>query len=158
MNAEDNVRLTALADLFPDHLEAAKKDIRKRLATSFQVSDDQCFVGFDAYQKLIDSDVDVVLLATSPHYRPQHLRAAIDAGKHVFCEKPVAVDPVGVRSVLETTSLPRRKDSTSSLASAGDMTSACAKRSAASRKAPSGTSWPCTRTISPARSGYAPTT
>ena len=53
-------------------------------------------------RQLIDSDVDVVLLATTPHYRPLHLQAAVAAGKHVFCEKPVAVDPVGVRSVLAT--------------------------------------------------------
>ncbi len=59
-------------------------------------------MGFDAYQKVIDSGVDVVLLATPPHFRPIHLKAAIDAGKHVFCEKPVAVDAPGVRSVLAT--------------------------------------------------------
>ncbi len=109
MHAEDNVRLTALADLFPEPLEAAKKDIPNEIGEKYQVSDDQCFVGFDAYQQLIDGDVDVVLLATTPHYRPQHLRAAIEAGKHVFCEKPVAVDPVGVRSVLETTELAKKK-------------------------------------------------
>ncbi len=59
--------------------------------------------------KLIDTDVDVVLLCTTPHYRPAQLRAAVEAGKHVFCEKPVAVDPVGVRSVLETTDLATKK-------------------------------------------------
>ena len=66
------------------------------------VDAEHCFVGFDAYQKLIDSGVDVVLLATSPHFRPIHLKACVDAGKHVFCEKPVAVDGPGVRSVLAT--------------------------------------------------------
>ncbi len=109
MNAEDNVCLTALADLFPDHVEAAKKSISQEVGAKYQVTDDQCFVGFDAYQKLIDSGVDVVLLATTPHYRPQHLRAAVEAGKHIFCEKPVAVDPVGVRSVLESTELAKKK-------------------------------------------------
>ena len=109
MHAEDNVRLTAMADLFPDRLEAAKKNIKQAIGDKFQVTDDHCFTDFDAYQKLIDSGVDVVLLATSPHYRPQHLRAAVEAGKHVFCEKPVAVDPVGVRSVLETTELAEKK-------------------------------------------------
>jgi predicted dehydrogenase len=102
MNAEDNVRLTALADLFPDRVEAAKKDLRAAIGAKYEVADDHCFVGFDAYQQLIDSGVDVVLLATTPHYRPQHLQAAVAAGKHVFCEKPVAVDPVGVLSVLAT--------------------------------------------------------
>ena len=67
------------------------------------------FVGFDAYQQVIDSGVDVVLLATPPHFRPAHLRAAIDAGKHVFAEKPVAVDAPGVRSVLETCELAATK-------------------------------------------------
>lgn len=109
MNAEDNVCLTALADLFPDKVEGAKKNLSKRIGDRFQVTDDRCFAGFDAYQQLIDSGVDVVLLATPPHYRPQHLKAAVEAGKHVFCEKPVAVDPVGVRSVLATTELADKK-------------------------------------------------
>jgi predicted dehydrogenase len=58
--------------------------------------------GFDGYKRVLDSDVKVVLLCTTPHFRPLHLKAAIDAGKHVFCEKPVAVDAPGVRSVLKT--------------------------------------------------------
>ncbi len=109
MNAEDHVQLTALADLFPDQIDSAKKSIRGAVGEKYQVTDEKCFVGFDAYQKLIDSDVDVVLLATSPHYRPLHLRAAVEAGKHIFCEKPVAVDPVGVRSVLETAEMAEKK-------------------------------------------------
>ena len=73
----------------------------------------QCFVGFDAYEKLLATDVDVVILATPPHFRPAHLKAAIASGKHVFCEKPVAVDAPGVRSVLETDrSWPGRKNLT----------------------------------------------
>jgi myo-inositol 2-dehydrogenase / D-chiro-inositol 1-dehydrogenase len=102
MNAEDNVRLTALADLFPDKLDNAKKELRNAIGAKYDVTDDRCFVGFNAYQQLMDSGVDVVVLATTPHYRPQHLQAAVAAGKHVFCEKPVAVDPVGVLSVLKT--------------------------------------------------------
>ncbi len=109
MNAEDNVCLTALADLFPDYLASAKQTLKEELGPKFQVADDHCFHGFDAYQKLIDTDVDVVLLATTPHYRPEHLRAAVEAGKHIFCEKPVAVDPVGVRSVLATTEEAQKK-------------------------------------------------
>jgi myo-inositol 2-dehydrogenase/D-chiro-inositol 1-dehydrogenase len=102
MSAEDNVQLTALADLFPDRLEEAKKALRSAIGAKYQVPDDQCFVGFDAYKQLMDTDIDVVLLATTPHYRPLHLQAAVAAGKHIFGEKPVAVDPVGVRSVLAT--------------------------------------------------------
>ncbi len=102
MKAEENVRLTALADLFPDKIAAAKNVLPDVIGAKYQVADDHCFAGFDAYQQLIDSGVDVVLLATTPFYRPQHLQAAVAAGKHVFCEKPVAVDPVGVLSVLAT--------------------------------------------------------
>lgn len=109
MRADDNVCLTALADLFPDRLKGAQNALREELKDQYQVPEEQCFHGFDAYQKLIDTDVDVVLLATPPHYRPQQLRAAVEAGKHIFCEKPVAVDPVGVRSVLETTELAQKK-------------------------------------------------
>lgn len=109
MAADDQVCLTALADLFPDQVEKAKKNLSTRIGDKYQVTEDRCFVGFDAYQKLIDSGVDVVLLATSPHYRPRHLKAAVDAGKHIFCEKPVAVDPVGVRSVLATSELAQKK-------------------------------------------------
>ncbi|HWC89435.1 MAG TPA: Gfo/Idh/MocA family oxidoreductase, partial [Pirellulales bacterium] len=68
------------------------------------------FVGFDAYKQLIATDVDVVLLATSPHFRPMHLKAAVEAGKHAFVEKPVAVDGPGVRSILETVELARQKN------------------------------------------------
>jgi predicted dehydrogenase len=109
MNAEENVRLTALADLFPDQLAEAKNSLRGAIGEKYQVADDHCFVGFQAYQQLIDTDVDVVLLATSPHYRPLHLKAAVEAGKHIFCEKPVAVDPVGVRSVLATCEAAEKK-------------------------------------------------
>ena len=58
------------------------------------------FTGFDAYQQVIDSGVDVVLLCTPPGFRPAHLEAAVGAGKHVFCEKPVAVDAPGIRRVI----------------------------------------------------------
>ncbi|MBM4093166.1 MAG: Gfo/Idh/MocA family oxidoreductase [Planctomycetes bacterium] len=109
MNAEENVRLTALADLFPDKVEAAMNQLSTMLGDKFQVTKDRCFVGFDAYKQLINADVDVVLLCTSPHYRPVQLRAAIEAGKHVFTEKPVAVDPVGVRSILESSELATQK-------------------------------------------------
>ncbi|MEZ6073976.1 MAG: Gfo/Idh/MocA family oxidoreductase [Pirellulales bacterium] len=68
------------------------------------------FTGFDAYQQVLDSDVDVVILTTPPHFRPAHLKAAIDAGKHVFCEKPVAVDATGVRSVIETCKAAKEKN------------------------------------------------
>ncbi len=94
--------LTAMCDLFPDRLEASKKNLREGLKEKFQVDDDHCFCGFDGYKQLLETDVDVVLLCTPPHFRPEQLAASVKAGKHIFCEKPIAVDPVGVRSVLET--------------------------------------------------------
>jgi len=73
------------------------------------VSRDRCFVGFDAYEKVIACDVDLVILAAPPHFRPAHLKAAIKAGKHVFMEKPVGVDPVGIRSVIASSELAKDK-------------------------------------------------
>lgn len=110
MNAEANVRLTVLADAFPDQIEDAKKNLSKQLGEKFAVTDDKCFTGFDAYKQAIATDCDVVLLCTPPHFRPMQLRAAIEAGKHVFCEKPVAVDAPGVRSVLETAAKAKEKN------------------------------------------------
>ena len=100
------VVLAALADVFPDKVEAClanlKADAGEEAEARIQVDADHMFSGFDGYQKLIDSGVDVVLLATPPYFRPAMLKAAITAGKNVFCEKPVAVDAPGIRSVLET--------------------------------------------------------
>ena len=67
------------------------------------------FSGFDAYEKVIACDVDLVILATPPVFRPLHLRAAVDAGKHIFVEKPVAVDPAGVRAFAATSELAEEK-------------------------------------------------
>jgi myo-inositol 2-dehydrogenase / D-chiro-inositol 1-dehydrogenase len=102
MKADPNNRLTVMADLFPDRLHDARDRLKVQLGQQFRVTDDTAFAGFDAYQRVMESDVKVVLLCTTPHFRPLHLKAAIDAGKHVFCEKPVAVDAPGVRSVLKT--------------------------------------------------------
>jgi len=102
MKADKNVKLTVMADAFSDRLQSSRKNIARSIGDKMAVSDDNCFVGFDAYKQVMATDVDVVLLTTPPHFRPAHLEAAVAAGKHVFCEKPVAVDGPGVRSVLET--------------------------------------------------------
>jgi len=104
LRADRQVRLTAMADAFPDHLDRSLADLQKdeEIAAKIDVPPDRRFVGFDACDRLIASGVDVVLLATPPHFRPRHLAAAVAAGKHVFAEKPVAVDAPGVRSVLES--------------------------------------------------------
>jgi len=108
--ADPAVQLVAMGDVFPDHLA----DSRKKLANSLsldqnKVTDATCFVGLDSYKKVLASDIDMVLLTTPPAFRPTHYKAAIEAGKHVFFEKPVAVDPTGVRSVIETSELAQKK-------------------------------------------------
>lgn len=108
MAAGEDVRLVALGDVFEDRLRSARQNLSKE-AGRFAVDDDHCFVGWDAYKNVIDS-VDVVLLATPPHFRPMHLEAAVAAGKHVFCEKPMAVDAPGVRRVLEACRLAKEKN------------------------------------------------
>jgi predicted dehydrogenase len=102
LNADANVQLTAAADMFPDKLKASLDHLRgdEKIGQKVNVKPDHCFTGFNAYKELLGSGVDVVLLTTPPHFRPLHLKAAVDAGKHIFCEKPVAVDAPGVRKVL----------------------------------------------------------
>jgi predicted dehydrogenase len=100
LDAGPNLSITALADVFPDRLERCRQVLKEKRGV--EVADDRCFVGFDAYLKLLETDVDMVIQATPPHFRPEHFRAAVEARKDVFMEKPLAVDPVGVRSVLET--------------------------------------------------------
>jgi predicted dehydrogenase len=97
--AAPNVKVVALGDAFQDNLNHCRENL-KGLGEKLEVTDDRCFVGLDAYQKVIASDVDIVILATPPGFRPTHLEAAIKAGKHVFTEKPVAVDGTGIRKVL----------------------------------------------------------
>ncbi len=110
MKADDYSELTAVADVYQERIDACLTNLRRVGGKKVQVESSKQFVGLDSYQKLIDSGVDVVLLATPPGFRPQHLLSAINSGKHVFCEKPIAVDSPGVRSVLETAKLAREKD------------------------------------------------
>ena len=100
LDAGPNLQLVALADVFPDRIAAAREELKKD--KGIDIADNRCYTGFDAFEKLIDSDVDVVLNCTPPHFRPAHFAACVEAGKHCFLEKPVGVDPVGVRSVLAT--------------------------------------------------------
>jgi predicted dehydrogenase len=112
LNADKNVKLVAMGDVFEDRLQLSLDTLKKnqRVADKVEVKPDHCFTDFDAYQKVLASGVDVVLLATPPHFRPIHLQAAVEAGKHVFAEKPVAVDAPGVRSVLTTCELAKKKN------------------------------------------------
>jgi len=101
VNAAPNVKLVALGDTFRDHLEESLAELKAKIADKMDVPEDRCFIGFDAYEKVISSGVDYVILATPPGFRPPHLKAAVAAGKHIFTEKPVAVDAPGVRTCLE---------------------------------------------------------
>jgi len=98
LDAGPNLQIVALGDTFRDRIDNCRAQIQK--AKGQEVPLDKCFVGFDAYQKVIDAGVDIILDATPPYFRPRHLEAAVQARKHVFAEKPVAVDPVGARSVM----------------------------------------------------------
>src|SRR5674476_778620 len=86
--------------IVPSIITSCAREIKKQKGQDVPL--DKCFVGFDAYQKVLDAGVDLVILATPPFFRPDHLAAAIQAKKHVFAEKPVCVDPVGARSVMAT--------------------------------------------------------
>jgi predicted dehydrogenase len=112
LSTGEDVVLTAMGDAFEGRVKgsraalAAEEGFGKRV----QVPDNACFVGLDAYQKVIDSGVDVVLLASPPGFRPMHLKAAVEAGKHIFCEKPMATDAPGVRSVIESAAKAKEKN------------------------------------------------
>ncbi|MCA9063114.1 MAG: Gfo/Idh/MocA family oxidoreductase [Planctomycetaceae bacterium] len=114
LNADPGVELVAMADAFEDQLEGARRRLVRQFnkegqAPRVTVDDAHCFAGFDGFKGVIEAS-DVVLLASTPHFRPRHLKAAVEAGKHVFCEKPVAVDATGVRSVMATSELARKNN------------------------------------------------
>ena len=108
--AGKDIKITALCDIFADRMNATRRSLQSQLGEQYAVQDEQCFSGFEGYKQLIATDVDVVLLCTTPHFRPLHLKAAVEAGKHIFCEKPVAVDAPGVRSVLESSAIAKQKN------------------------------------------------
>ena len=139
LTGNEDVDLVAMADIFEDALEGSLNKLRnntaqyvtrdagitverggkqvqlsveelvKSIQPRIKVDPEHHFVGFDAFQKLINSDVDIVMLTTPPGYRPQHFEAAIKAGKHVFTEKPIATDPVGVRRFMAAVKLAEEK-------------------------------------------------
>lgn len=104
--ATTNTQVVAMGDIFEDKLEGSLRRLKNNerlgaLRDRIQVDPEKRFVGFDAYQKVINSGVDIVMLCTPPGYRPMHFEAAVNAKKHVFCEKPFGTDPVGVRRFME---------------------------------------------------------
>ena len=108
LKAGPKLKLVAMGDIFQDRIDRSLAKIKEE--TGHTVPESMCFLGFDNFQKVIDSGVDIILLATPPHFRPEHFAAAIAAGKHVFMEKPVAVDPVGIKSVIETAGQAKTKN------------------------------------------------
>jgi predicted dehydrogenase len=102
-NSAPGVKLVAMGDAFKDRIDESKATLAKKNADKLAVKDELSFTGFDAYEKVINAkEVNYIILATPPGFRPQHLKAAVAAGKNIFTEKPVAVDGTGIRSVLET--------------------------------------------------------
>lgn len=112
LTASPDVELFALADMFRDRLDGALGELKndETLAPRITVTPERCFIGFEAYKQLLATEVDVVVLATPPGFRPYHFKAAVEAGKHIFFEKPVAVDPTGVRMVIEASRLADTKN------------------------------------------------
>ena len=109
LKADPNTRLVAMADVFGDKIEGSLARLKARAVEQVDVDKDHQFVGFDAHLKLIDC-VDVVLLATPSHFHPLHLKAAVEAGRHVFVEKPHGVDPTQVRMVRDACEEAARKN------------------------------------------------
>ncbi len=109
MNADPGCQLTAIGDIFESRLQVGKDLLQRGLKDQFAVTDDHCFSGWDSFDKVLNSGIDVILLCTPPHFRPAQMAASVQAGKHIFCEKPVAVDATGVRSVMESSKLAASK-------------------------------------------------
>ena len=110
MNADENVALTAIGDLFEDRIKLRSRILKARGKSKFQVTPETTFTGFDAYKKVIDSGVDVVILTSPPAFRPQHLAYAVEKNVHCFFEKPVAVDGPGVRKVIDLAKKAKEKN------------------------------------------------
>ncbi len=109
MNAGKDIRLVALADIFDERLKASREQLKTIKPDQVAVKDDHCFVGFDGYEKLLASGVDAVVIAAASHFHPQILKAAIDAGKHVFCEKPHGIDIPGLKVSMAAAEAAKQK-------------------------------------------------
>jgi len=108
--ADRGAKLVAMADVFKDHTFGSRDHLKQQKPDQVAVSDDHCFVGFDGYRKVIESGVDAVLIACASRFHPQYLKACVDGGKHVFVEKPHAIDPAGVRVVEEACAEAKKKN------------------------------------------------
>lgn len=104
LEGNENVKLIALADLFKDKVDQTRKQISEntngKIRTKCEINDDHCFTGLDAFKKILATDIDIIVIGTIPYGKPEQLEAAVEAKKHVFIEKPIAVDPVGIRRFM----------------------------------------------------------
>lgn len=103
LSADPGAVLVTMGDVLPQQLESSLNSLKgvNTIANRVQVEDNMKFTGLNAYKQVLATDIDVVLLATPPGFRPQHIKAAVEAGKHIFAEKPMGTDAVGVREALE---------------------------------------------------------
>ena len=108
LTAADGIKVVALGDTFSDRLEGLRKNLKEQHGQD--VPAENCFTGFDAYKKVIDSGVDMVILATPPVFRPEHFKYAVEKNKHCFLEKPICVDPVGYRTIMATAKQAKAKN------------------------------------------------
>ncbi|MCP4840082.1 MAG: Gfo/Idh/MocA family oxidoreductase [Planctomycetes bacterium] len=109
LRADPGVVLYAMGDAFPDRLTSSQGHMEGQFAGRVDVPESRRHIGFDAFQKVLNEDVDMVILTTPPHFRPEHFKAAVAAGKHIFMEKPMAVDGTGVRSILDDAKIAKQK-------------------------------------------------
>jgi predicted dehydrogenase len=109
MNAGPDIRLAAMADIFKERLDASRERLKQSKPNQVPVDDDHCFVGFDAYKQLLASGVDAVLITPSSHFIPEMLRAAVQAGKHVFCEKPHGIDTPALKISMAAAEMASQK-------------------------------------------------
>lgn len=113
LTGNTNMKLVAMADMFPDRLRASRETLsghkNPQISSQVDVTDEMCFLGPEAYQELLKTDVDMIIHATTPYIRPKHIEAAVNAGKHIFTEKPIAVDPTGVRRFIAAAKLAEEK-------------------------------------------------
>ena len=108
MNAGKDIRVVALGDVVPGRVQETRTTLKLKYGDQVDVADERCFAGFDAYRQVIAAS-DVVIIANAAKFHPMHLKAAIEAGKHVFCEKPHAIDPSGIQTLREGIALAREK-------------------------------------------------
>lgn len=111
LQGNPNVKLTAVADIFPDRVDEKLERFEKNRGINKQVAvdEDHKFVGIDSYKEIVKTDIDILIHGTTPYIRPTHILEAVKAGKHIFTEKPAAVDPAGIRTFLEAADLADKK-------------------------------------------------